>query len=296
MNKSPSGWHGKLELVYGYTEDETRVSHSLSQAPLKIQRPFYPEGKKVCHSVILHTAGGIVGGDMLSVDIDLKAHSQVLITTAAATKVYGSSGNLATQTINIKIAPQATLEWFPQESIIFKGAIYHQDLRIDLSPGAHFFGWEITRFGRTARGERFDEGQWRSHLEIWQESKPLVIDRQLLQGSDDSCLAPNALAGKAILGSFIYQGDPVSRELIDKIRGVFDPPQPPFIRGENETSQSLITGEKGEFGVSQTLGKGIICRYRGLSSMEVRSKFIEVWGLLRQSQLQRELIKPRVWL
>ena len=285
MNQSPWGWHGKLELVYGYTPGETRVNHSLSQAPLKIQRPFYPEGKQVCHSVILHTAGGIVGGDILSLDIDLKQNSQALLTTAAATKVYGSNGSLAKQTINVKIAPQATLEWFPQESIIFNGAIYQQDLRIDLTPGGHFIGWEINRFGRTARGEKFAAGLWRSHTEIWLEGKPLVIDRQLLQGSQNNCLASNGLAGKAILGSLIYIGDPVSQELINKIREVFDHNLPP-----------LITEEKGEFGVSQTLGKGVICRYRGLSTMEVRSKFIQVWGLLRQTQLQRKLVKPRVWL
>ncbi|MGL5511360.1 MAG: urease accessory protein UreD, partial [Microcoleaceae cyanobacterium] len=89
-------WQGSLDLIYVKRDHETLMSHHLQQAPLKIQRSFYPEGKEVCHSVMLHTAGGMVGGDRLSVNVDLQSDTRVLITTANAGKVYRSNG-LTTQ-------------------------------------------------------------------------------------------------------------------------------------------------------------------------------------------------------
>ena len=55
------GWHGLLNLVYANRQDSTQLIYNHHQAPLKVQRPFYPEGQEICHSVILHTAGGVVG-------------------------------------------------------------------------------------------------------------------------------------------------------------------------------------------------------------------------------------------
>jgi urease accessory protein len=54
------------------------------KAPLKVQRPFYPEGPDVCHSVALHTPGGVVGGERLCFDFHLEPNAQAFITTAAA--------------------------------------------------------------------------------------------------------------------------------------------------------------------------------------------------------------------
>jgi len=143
-----------------------------------VQRPFYPEEPDVCHSVMLHTAGGVVGGDRLSLNFRLGPNAHTLITTAAAGKIYRSNGLEARQSIQMQVATGACLEWFPQEIIVFNGAIYRQDLRVELDPGASWLGWEITRFGRSARGERFLQGEWRSHTEIWQQGRPLWIDRQ----------------------------------------------------------------------------------------------------------------------
>ena len=74
-NSQPAeGWHGKLNLVYADRLNSTQLIYSHNQAPLKVQRPFYPEGAKICHSVMLHTAGGVVGGDRLSSNIHLQAY------------------------------------------------------------------------------------------------------------------------------------------------------------------------------------------------------------------------------
>ena len=56
------GWHGSLHLVYADRHGAIQLIHNQSLAPFLVQRSFYPEGAEVCHSVVLHTAGGVVGG------------------------------------------------------------------------------------------------------------------------------------------------------------------------------------------------------------------------------------------
>lgn len=269
------GWHGSLDLVYTYQNNTTKLTHSLAKAPLKIQKPFYPEGKQTCHTIVLQTSGGVVGGDNLNQNIYLQPQSQVLITTAAAGKVYRSNGLQAKQTININIESGACLEWLPQENIIFNGAIYRQDLRVELAPNSMFVGQEITRLGRTARGEKYYQGEWRSHIEIWQEQKPLLIDRQWLRGGQDIIDSPNGLAGKPIVATLICMGKPISKQILQQL--------------------IALKPLEGETGFTTTQGQGLLCRYRGSSSSEVKNWFMEIWGLLRLHQLQRHIIKPRVW-
>ncbi|MEO1377410.1 MAG: urease accessory protein UreD [Cyanobacteria bacterium J06635_10] len=273
-SESSKSWHGKLNLVYGEIQNKTRLIKSQNQAPLKIQRPFYPEGESVCHSVILHTAGGIVGGDKLSCNFHLQPQAKSLITTAAANKIYRSNGLQARQNIEIKIDNQACLEWLPQESIVFNGANFRQDIRIELATEANFIGWEITRFGRTARGEKFVEGEWRSHFEVWRNNKPLWIDRQYLPGSEEIFHSPHGLAGKPIIGTLVYIGKPVPSEIVEQARNL----SPSY-----------------EGGVTR-LENGFLCRYRGDSTTEVRNWFISVWQLLRISFLNRDRCLPRVWM
>ncbi|MEA5622609.1 urease accessory protein UreD [Nostoc sp. UHCC 0251] len=272
--QATEGWHGKLNLVYADRQGKTQLIYNHQQAPLKVQRPFYPEGEKVCHSVILHTAGGMVGGDRLSSNIHLQPQTQALITTAAASKIYRSNGLQARQTIHIQVDAGACLEWLPQETILFNDAIFRQDLRVELATGGSWLGWEITRFGRSARGEKFLQGEWRSHTEIWQEGIPLWIDRQWLRGSEETFHSPHSLAGKPIVGSLVWVGGAVSGEIVEKTRNLWD--------------------GKGEAGVSR-LQHGLLCRYRGASTSEARNWFIDVWQMLRVSFLNRGNCIPRVW-
>ena len=167
-----NNWHGSLNLVYAQHQGKTQIIHSQMKAPLKVQRPFYPEDG-VCHSVVLHTAGGIVGGDRNNLSFHLWPHAQALITTATAGKIYRSNGLPTIQSMQMQVDADACLEWLPQETIVFDGAVYRQEMHVELAPGAKWLGWEITRFGRTARGERFLTGDWKSYTEVWQQGLPL---------------------------------------------------------------------------------------------------------------------------
>ncbi|MEM7555761.1 MAG: urease accessory protein UreD [Cyanobacteria bacterium P01_A01_bin.84] len=294
--QSSQSWHGKLNLVYKAHQDKTILITSQNQAPLKVQRPFYPEGKQVCHSVILHTAGGVVGGDKLSCNFHLQERSQALITTAAAAKIYRTNGMQARQNIHIKVDENACLEWLPQETIVFNGANYRQDLRVELAPGASWIGWEITRFGRSARGEKFIQGAWRNYTEVWQNDKPLWIDRQYLPANEEVFHSPHGLAGKPLVGNLVYLGKPVSQEIVEQIRGLWEKLDLQKSDLQKLDLQKLdLSKVPSSYGVTR-LENGVLCRYRGDRLSEVRDWFISVWQLLRMDFLSRGACLPRVWM
>lgn len=279
INHNNSGWQGKIDLTYATDCKKTEITSVYAQAPLKIQRPFYPEGN-LCHSVIVHTAGGVVGGDRLLQNITLKPQAQTLITTAAAQKIYRTNGNTAIAKTQINLEKDSYLEWLPQPIIVFEGARFQQHLEVNLNPGAVFCGWEINRFGRTAKGEKFLQGEWRSHTSIYQNSKPLWLDRQSLEGSPEVWSSPHALANQPVVASLIYLGRPVDSFSLKKVRDLW--------HGNNSTQAQV--------GATQTGADGLLCRYRGASTVEVHRWFCSVWAYLRQTYMYLKPIKPRVWL
>lgn len=271
------GWQGLLNLYFSQRQGETYLRRERLQAPLKIQRPFFPEGPGVCHCVALHTAGGIVGGDRLTQSVTLDAQTQVLITTAAATKVYASEARTAHQAIQIAIGPNACLEWLPQETIAFKGAHYRQTIEVTLAPGARWFGWELTRMGRSARGEEFLAGDWRSHTEVWEGEKPLWVDRQWLPGKATVCHSPQGLAGQPVVGTLVFVGQAVDQAVLEHLRPLATTLQIP-----------------GDTGISR-LPQGLCCRYRGPEVTAAKAWFVAIWQVLRPWYLGRAIVIPRVW-
>jgi len=269
-------WHGSLQLTYAARNGRTQLARTYARAPLKVQRPFYPEGDAVCHSVTLHTAGGMAGGDRLSQAIHLQPGSHALVTTATAGKIYRSNGPQARQTVDVRLEAGACLEWLPQATIAFEGACYRQDVRVELEPDAHWVGWDITRFGRSARGERFCSGEWRSRLEVWRHGQPLWVDRQWMPGSEAAWRSPHGLGGCPVVGSLVWLGAPVPAEVV-------------------ADAQALPPPSGSEAGVTLTPARGILCRYRGCSTGKAHRWLSAVWALLRRRQLHRPAVFPRVW-
>lgn len=277
-----AGWQGNLQLEFAHREGATQLSRAFAQAPLKVQRPFYPEGSEVCHSVILHTAGGIVGSDRLSLDVSLHPQAHALITTASAAKVYRSKGAEAKQATHLKVAAGACLEWLPQETIVFDGANYRQNLQVELAEDSLWLGWEMTRLGRSARGEKFASGEWRSHTEVWQDGRLLWVDPQWLQGGSEMLTSLHGLNSYPVVASFALVGRSLPNEVIEKARQLW-------------IERSGREGDRpSEAGVTRLLS-GMLCRYRGCSSLEARRWFIQVWHLMRLSCLNRPSCNPRVW-
>ncbi|MEO1133505.1 MAG: urease accessory protein UreD [Cyanobacteria bacterium J06639_1] len=273
---NPRAWRGSAELVFAREGDRTLPIHICTRAPFKVQRSLYPEGSEICYATLVHTAGGMVGGDVLDQSIHLHAGSQVFLTTPAAGKIYRTMGEPCLQTATLRIEPGAYLEWLPQDAIAFNGANYIQNIRVDLSPGGQILLWDIARLGRTARGEQLLQGEWRSQVEVWQEDLPLWIDHQFVRGGEAMTSSPHALAGYPVMGTLARVGRSFTDAEMEDLREAiaFVPPQ--------------------YIGLTRSLN-GLVCRYRGTSSQMARQCFTRIWQRLRYFERGKMPDVPRVW-
>ncbi len=190
-------WHGRLTLHYRRDGDRT-IAHDRHEGPLRVLQRLYPEGPGVCHHVLVHPPGGIVGGDELDIDAALDAGTHALITTPGATRFYRSSGAHAAQRAVLHVANGARLEWLPLETIAYSGCLAENRVQLDLAPGAEAIGWDVLALGLPAAGEAFAAGAFTQHLELpgrW-------LERGRIAASDARLLdSPLGLAGQRVMAT-----------------------------------------------------------------------------------------------
>jgi urease accessory protein len=202
-------WHATLQLDYRLESLRTtaRFKHN---GPLRILQSLYPEGDAVCHNVLVHPPGGLVGGDTLDMRISAAAGSHGLITTPGATRFYKSTGEQAVQRSVLKLEEGARMEWLPLESIAYNDCRAHNELRFELAPGAELLGWDVTALGLPNAQLPFEQGAFQQHIEfpgVWLERGGIAAaDKRLLDG-------PLGFAGHRCLASlFFAAGSRLERE------------------------------------------------------------------------------------
>ena len=207
-------WEGRLELRYRRDGART-VAFDRHVGPLRVLKPLYPERDAVCHHVLVHPPGGIVGGDALAVDIVLAEGSHALLTTPGATRFYRSSGPTASQALNVRIADGARLEWLPLETIAYPGCVADNRLRFELAGGAQLIGWDMVALGLPAADAPFDRGQYRHRIDIpglWLEQARFAGDDVLLLDS------PLGMAGNRVHATLWFaSGQPLQRAAIEAL-------------------------------------------------------------------------------
>ena len=63
-------WRACLELHYSLESART-VARYRHDGPLRVLRSLYPEGDTVCHNVLVHPPGGLVGGDTVETQVSV---------------------------------------------------------------------------------------------------------------------------------------------------------------------------------------------------------------------------------
>jgi urease accessory protein len=287
-------WHGAAELEFTARQGSPgklplTVHQGWATSPLKLQRA-YPQADGRCELPLLHTAGGLVGGDQLTLRAHLAPASQALITSVAAQKVYGTvgrsrlvpRGQWARQSLHFSLEAGSDLEWLPQELVLFADGLLEQSLTVDLAPGASWLGMDVVRLGRSAAGETLGQGCWRSRLQVcrrgpegrrWELVDPLEI-------SGASLAAEHGMAGQPVLGSLVWAApQPLGAAALAQLLA------------DCRSDRQDLEGEM----ACGALDQGLIARYRGPSSQAARFWFTRVWAQIRAARGLCAPELPRVW-
>jgi urease accessory protein len=197
------------------------------------------------------------------------------VTTPAASKVYRSDGARAAACVRqrLRVGAGASLEWFPQETIVFDEGRVELETRVDLDPGSAFIGWEILCLGRPAAGERFARGSCRQRLELWRGGRPLCLERARFDGG-----------GRVLRAAWGTGGAPVTATMLAT----------PFLADALPDLRALAL-RPGELASATALGDVLVARYLGASGEGARRHFLRLWERIRPAVLGRPAHSPRIW-
>lgn len=271
-------WHAELQLGFARDGERTALVENRHFGPLRVQKALYPEGSPVCQAILLHPPSGIAGGDHLKIRATVGASAHAQLTTPGAGKWYRTGGAEASQDIELSVAEGATLEWLPQETIVFNGARARMHTRVSLAADSRFIGWDILCLGRTASGERFDTGHVDLHYRIERAGAPLWIERGSFQGADPMLASPAGWAGAPVCGTLLASFPELSThstELLERCRQV----------APADGAGHAVTALPGL----------LVARYLGASSEAARLWFAALWAILRPLCCGRPALVPRIW-
>lgn len=276
-NLQSSSWQASLALRFARRAGRTAIVHRKHFGPLRIQSPFYPENG-VCHVYLLHPPGGVVGGDQLHISAEVERDAHALLTTPASGKFYRSNGLVALQQQNLTVQKGATLEWLPQDTILFSNSHVQMNTRVELEAGARFIGWEMLCLGRPASDELYEAGLCRQTFELWRDGEPLLIERARFDANQpfmQECWG--------------MQGYTVSATLV----------------ATNADTAALNAAREVELGVDANgndgllsctlMGDLLVCRLLAHQGETARLTFSRVWQKIRPLVIGCEASVPRIW-
>lgn len=269
--------HYEAELVS--INEQTRLGKTHSFGPLRVQRPFYPEGERCAHIYLLHPPGGLVAGDHLTIRLHSHAHTHGLMTTPSAGKLYNNITDLPQhQSVVLDVDADSVLEYLPQETLVFDGAKGELSTEVNIIGNGLFIGWDIVCLGRPSSADWFEHGHIVQRLSVTRDGIPLLLERNRFDGASSGMTARASLHGHAVFATFVLT-DPQDR--ISPLT-------------EQQRDECNRMAASGWFAHTQKPSVSIV-RYLGPCADTAKRVFTHFWQLKRPELLQKTACIPRIW-
>ncbi|WP_293675852.1 urease accessory protein UreD [uncultured Phenylobacterium sp.] len=218
-------------------------------------------------AVLLNTAGGLAGGDRFAWGVDLVEGARCRVVTQACEKVYrAASDDPASVAVRIDLAAGASLEWLPQETILFEGARLERRFDVRLAPGARLLATEAVVLGRHAMGETAIRARLRDRWRVQWGERLIFADELRLDAGPSTAGRPALLRDAAAFALVLL--------IAEDAEAVLD-------------AVLQVLGDNG--GASAWDGK-LICRIATADARDLRQTLMAVMAALRGGALP-----PRLW-
>jgi urease accessory protein len=257
---------GKIALAVRATAGITRRARVHEQGSLRVRCPGPPAQE--LEAVIVNTAGGMAGGDRFAVDIAVAPGARLIVTTAAAEKVYRTLEPDTAVEIKLAVAAGASLAWLPQETILFDRARLKRTIEVELAEDARLILAEAIVFGRSGMGETVEDGALFDRWRVHRAGRLLHAEAVRLDGAIMAKLAEPAVAKGGVAAATVL--------VVPADDGVVD-----AVLGLGETF-------RGEVGASAWNGLAVV-RLCAADGAALRHDLIAVLASIRGAAL------PRLW-
>jgi len=212
---------GRIALTVASAQGATRRARVVEEGSLRVRFPG-PRSSDLT-AVLVNTAGGIAGGDRFDLDVEVGADARLVVTGAAAEKIYRSSGAEAAMDLRLKVGANGMLCWLPQETILFDQARLRRTIDVDLEPDATLILAEALVFGRAAMRESVRTGRVLDRWRVRIGGTLRLAETLRLDGAIADQLAEPAVAagGAAIASMLIVPADDGKAAALEALRPCF---------------------------------------------------------------------------
>jgi urease accessory protein len=194
-------------------EQRTCLGDLFQEGCLKVCLPR-PVEKNDVDAVVINTAGGLTGGDALSLCVNLAVGARAAVTTPACERIYRSSGGEAVIEQRISVGSRARLDWVPQETILFEGSRLNRRTDVYLEPEAEITLAEAILFGRVEMGEKLTTGTLLDRWSIWRQRELVFADAvRISDGFSEPLSSPSALRSCVGVASIAHVGSDQEKKL-----------------------------------------------------------------------------------
>jgi urease accessory protein len=258
---------GRIALSVKVSAGITRRARVHEAGALRVRCPGPASGE--LEAVIVNTAGGMAGGDRFALDVTVGADAHLVVTTAAAEKIYRTIEPDTTVDVTLTVATGGALTWLPQETILFNRARLRRTIDVDLADDARLILAEAVIFGRTAMGEHVEHGLLHDRWRVRRGGRLAYAESVRLDGGIAAKLAEPAVAkgGVAMASVLVIPGDEAT---VSAVRALGEHP-------------------RGEVGASAWNGLAAV-RLVATDGAALRHDLVAVLATLRGAAL------PRLWL
>jgi urease accessory protein len=257
---------GESRVVFARRDGQTRLADLYQRDPCRVLFPI-PEPGEPPLAVLVTTSGGVTDGDSLVMAVEVGPRAEAVAATQAAEKIYRAARTTThcAMDIALQVRQGATLDWLPQETIVFEGARLKRRTVAEVAPGGSLLACEMVVLGRAASGERFTSGLLLDAWSVRRAGKLVWTDTLRVEGETPT----GAGFGEA--------------NALATVIGVWDEPQANFERAR----AFLENADRVRAGV--TLVNGIVVARVLGEATAVRATVTRFLGDFRGRRL------PRVW-
>jgi urease accessory protein len=208
---------GAARISFAADGAATRLAENFQSGSAKA-RFLKPRAGEPPEVVLLNTAGGVTGGDHLTYAVSVGPGAQGIATTQAAERIYRRSDGVARIETTLAVAEGASLDWLPQETILFDRSALKRTLTADVHPTGRLLAVESIVLGRTAMGETIRSASIADSWRVRRGGRLAFADGLRFDGDSVAILAGGATGGGAVAIATLVLIAPDAEAAIDTAR------------------------------------------------------------------------------